>query len=374
MTGAVYLDFNATAPLRDEAASAMADALWTVGNASSIHGFGRAARARVEDARVRVAALVGAAPDGVVFTSGGTEANNQALRATGRVRTIVSAVEHESVLAACPDAARCPVGPDGALDLAALASLLAADSAPTLVSVMFANNETGVVQPVAEAAALARAHGALTHCDAVQGAGKLPVDIAALGVDLMSLSAHKFGGPQGVGALVARDPAHLARFIHGGGQERGFRAGTENVAGIAGFGAAAVAAAEGLEAYAGLARLRDELIARVRAAAPGIVVFGEAAPRLPNTVSFAAPGLSSETQVMGLDLAGIAVSAGSACSAGRIATPYVLAAMGADEDIARCAIRVSLGWTTTGADIDAFVAAWTALWRRAAARAARAAG
>jgi cysteine desulfurase len=365
MAGQVYLDFNATAPARPEVIQAVSAAMRAGGNASSVHVTGRAARALIEEARAAVASLVGAGPGGVVFTGSGTEANNQALRCAGRDRALVSAIEHESVLRARSDAETIPVGGDGVVDLAALDALLAGDTRPALVSVMLANNETGVVQPLAEVARVAHARGALVHGDAVQAAGKIPVDMAALGVDLLSLSAHKLGGPQGVGALIARDPSSVGRLIHGGGQERGLRAGTENVAGIAGLGAAARAAAQGLAAFGALASLRDRLESGLRAFDPGVVVFGSDAARLPNTSNFATPGLSSETQVIGLDLAGIAVSAGSACSAGKIEAPYVLLAMGAPEALARCALRVSLGWSTTAADVEALLTAWQSLSRRA---------
>jgi cysteine desulfurase len=374
MSGKVYLDFNATAPMRAPALAAMTAALAEVGNASSVHGFGRAARARVEAARRQVAALAGAPPGGVVFTGSGTEANNQALRAAERRRVLVSAIEHESVLLARPDAGRLPVTPEGLIDLAALDAALAADETPAVVALMLANNETGVIQPVAEAARIAHARGALLHCDAVQGAGKIAIDMAALGADSLALSAHKIGGPQGVGALVFADGFAPDRLIHGGGQESGLRAGTENVAGITGFGAAAEAALAGLDDFARLAESRDAMLAALRDAAPDIVLFGDGLPRLPNTAKFAAPGLAAETQVMGMDLAGIAISAGSACSAGKVSVPYVLSAMGVAEELARCAVRVTLGWTTTPADIDAFVAAWTALWRRSRGAVARAAG
>lgn len=364
MAGQVYLDFNATAPARPEVVQAVTAAMRAGGNASSVHATGRAARVLVEDARAAVASLVGASPGGVTFTGSGTEANNQALRCTGRARVLVSAIEHESVLRARPDAEPIPVGDGGVIKLAALEELLASNLRPALVSVMLANNETGVIQPVGEVVRLAHARGALVHADAVQAAGKIPVDMTALGVDLLSLSAHKLGGPQGVGALIARDPTSVGRLIHGGGQERGLRAGTENVPGIAGFGAAARAAASGLAAFAALAPLRDRLEAGLRAFAPEVVVFGSNAPRLPNTSNFATPGLSSETQVIGLDLAGVAVSAGSACSAGKIEAPYVLLAMCVPAPLARCAIRVSLGWTTTAADIEALLAAWQSLCRR----------
>jgi cysteine desulfurase len=373
MTPPSYLDFNATAPTRPEVVEAVAAALRAGGNASSVHAAGRAARARVEEARRQVAALVGAAADNVVFTGSGTEANNQALRCSGRPAAVVSAIEHESVLRARGDAVVAPVGRDGIVDLAALEEILAGIDRPAIVSVMSANNETGIIQPVAEAARLARARGALLHTDAIQAAGKVPVDLAETGADFLSLSAHKIGGPQGVGALVCRDRALVERLVHGGGQEGGLRAGTENVAGIVGFGVAAESAAAGLDAFAALAPLRDVLEERLNSVAPDLVVFGAGLPRLPNTSKLAAPGLSSEVQVMGLDLSGIAVSAGSACSAGRVEAPYVLTAMGVEDALAVCAVRISLGWTTTAQDVDRLVEAWTALYRRARGRAAPAA-
>jgi len=366
----VYLDFNATAPTRPEVIDAVADAMRQGGNASSVHAPGRAARARVEEARRRVAALVGAEARGVVFTGSGTEANNQALRRTGRARVLVGAIEHESVIQARDDAELIAVRGDGTVDLVALERMLAADDRSALVSVMAANNETGILQPVAEIARLAHARGALVHCDAVQAAGKIPVDMSALGADFLSLSAHKIGGPQGVGALVCRDSGQLERLVHGGGQEAGLRAGTENVPGIAGFGVAAESAARGLEAFVALAALRDGLEARMRAEANEVVVIGADVARLPNTAKVATPGLAADVQVMGLDLAGVAISAGSACSAGRVEMPYVLQAMGVPEDIALSAVRVSLGWTTTVEDIEAFLGGWSALRRRAAGTAA----
>ncbi len=366
MTTAVYLDYNASAPVRPEAKAALGDALALTGNASSVHRFGRLARRRLEDAREAVAALVGARAERVVFTSGGTESNNLALCGAGRARALVSAGEHDSVLNAAPEAARVPLSRDGRVDLAALAERLDEDPQPTLVSVMLANNETGVIQPIAEVVETARARGALVHCDAVQAAGKIPVDMAALGVDLMSLSAHKLGGPQGVGALVVAEGIELAAQLRGGGQERRARPGTENLPGIAGFGAAAAAAGAGLESMAALAGLRDGLERRLRALAPELEVYGAAAPRLPNTSCFAAPGLTAETQVMALDLAGVAVSAGAACSTGKVAASHVLGAMGASEAEAGSAIRVSLGWDSGAAGIERFLEAWSALYSRSA--------
>jgi cysteine desulfurase len=370
MTRTTYLDHNATTPLRPEAAAVMAEALASTGNASSVHRFGRQARRTIETAREAVARLAGARPEAVIFTSGGTEANNLALAGCGRTRLLVSAGEHDSVLNAAPDAARIPLTEAGLVAPAALDNLLGESDVPALVSIMLANNETGAIQPLAELAEVARAHGALVHCDAVQAAGKLTLDLTALGIDLMSLSAHKLGGPQGVGALVlARDLAanvELAPFQRGGGQERGRRAGTENVPGIAGFGAAAQAALADLDRAAALAPLRDDLERRLHRLAPGIRFFATAAPRLPNTSCFAAPGLTAETQVIALDLAGVAVSAGSACSSGKVAPSHVLAAMGASAADAAAAIRVSLGWTSEAADIERFLEAWGALYSRGA--------
>ena len=366
-----YLDYNAGAPLKPAVAAAMAEMRASPGNPSSVHRFGRLARRAVEDARAQVAALVGAAPADVVFTGGGTEANNLALKGCGRRRLIVSAIEHDSVLRAAPEATRVPVDGDGVVDLAALASALASDDTPAVVSVMLANNETGVIEPAAEVAALAHAHGALFHCDAVQGAGKIPVDVAALDADLASLSAHKLGGPQGVGALVVRERVALEPLVCGGRQESGRRAGTENVAGIVGFGVACALAADDLAAAGRLAELRDEVERRLVAIAPGARVFGAAAGRLPNTTCLTMPGVASETQVMALDLAGVAVSAGAACSSGKVSTSHVLSAMGAGEDEAGSAIRVSLGWSSTGDDVERLVEAWGALYARTRASAAR---
>ncbi len=364
MVRSVYLDYNATTPVRPEAAAAVADALELSGNASSVHGFGRLARRRIETARDQVAALAGARPGQVVFTSGGTEANNLALAGTRRSRILVSAGEHASVLEAVPQAERIPLDAEGRVDLDALSVMLAADRRPALVSVMLANNETGVIQPLAEVSALAREHGALLHSDAVQAAGKIPLHMPALGADLLSLSAHKLGGPQGVGALVVADQVALSPLMRGGGQERARRAGTENLAGIAGFGAAAEAARAALADAAGLAQLRDRLERDLRALAPDIRVFGAGAERLGNTCCFATPGLLAETQVMALDLAGIAVSAGAACSSGRVRPSHVLLAMGASADEAGGAIRVSLGWRSENDDVDRFLEAWSALYAR----------
>lgn len=365
MTRPVYLDYNATAPLKPAVIEAMTAALAECGNASSVHRFGRLARRAVETAREDVAALVNAMPRQVVFTSGGTEANNLALKAIGAGRRlIVSAVEHDSVLKAAPEAEILPVDRRGEVDVAALQAVLEQDQRPALVAVMLANNETGAVQPVARAAHLAHAHGALVHCDAVQAAGKLDIDMQRLGADTLALSAHKLGGPQGIGALVISDALDVRPLLVGGGQERGWRAGTENAAAIRGFGVAARLAREDLPAMQGLAMLRDDMEALMRRAAPEAVVFASGPGRLPNTSCIALPGVSAETQVMALDLAGVAVSAGSACSSGKVRPSHVLRAMGATPEMANSAIRISLGWRTAPADIDHLVDAWTALRAR----------
>jgi cysteine desulfurase len=367
MTATVYMDYNATVPVRPAAAEAAAAALAIGGNPSSVHGPGRAARRAVEDAREQVAAAIGASPSAIVFTSGATEANGLALAGSGRSRTLASAIEHDSLRHAGPQVELVPVRGDGIVDLAALDWMLAGDRRPALVSLMLANNETGVVQPVAKAAEIAHAHGALLHCDAVQAVGRLAVDVGALGVDLLSLSAHKLGGPAGVGALFVGEGVELAPQLRGGGQERGRRAGTENVAGIVGFGIAADIAVGELGSMARIARLRDDLEARMRAVRPEALIFGARAPRLANTVCVALPGVPAETQVMTLDLAGIAVSAGAACSSGKLRPSSVLSAMGIDAQLAASAIRVSLGWRSEAMDIDRFMAAWSGLGARSLA-------
>ena len=374
MKNPVYMDHNATTAVRPEARDAVALALALTGNPSSVHGSGRTARRLVEDARDAVAALVGAEPAWVVFTSGGTEANNLALRVLPkRAPILCSAVEHASVLSVMDGIVEIPVDGDGVVDLGALEALLAGEDTPALVSVMLANNETGVLQPVADVAALAHEHGALIHCDAVQAAGKMAIDFRTLGCDLMSLSAHKIGGPSGVGALVVTSGVEgdlaLIPMLRGGGQERGRRAGTENVPGIAGFGAAARAAREGLADFARLGRWRERIENRLRQHA-GSRVYGFGAPRLANTSCLTMPGVEAETQVIQLDLAGVAVSAGAACSSGKVEPSRVLAAMGVDANEAATAIRVSLGWNTTEDDADKFVEAWIQVYGQAQAHAA----
>ncbi len=355
-----YLDHNATSPLRPVAFDAMAEALKAGGNPSSVHRTGRAARARIDAARRQVAALVGALPSEIVFTSGGTEANNLAITGTGCMRVLASAIEHDSVLKAAPDAELIAVDGNGVIDLGALERMLAASKAPTLISVMFANNETGVLQSIADVVRLARVAGALVHCDAVQGAGKAAVDLHGLGVDYLSVSAHKFGGPTGVGALVVRGNAPFVTDRRGGGQEINRRAGTENVAGIAGFGAAAEAARDGLD----VGVLRDRTEMALLEIAPQARVFGAGARRIANTTCISMPGVRAETQVMALDLAGVCVSAGAACSSGKVIRSPVLTAMGIDPAVADTAVRISFGWNTEAEDIERLIAAWQDLYTR----------
>ncbi len=360
MSAPAYLDHNATSPLRPAAFDAMVEALRSGGNPSSVHGAGRKARAIVDRARREVASLMGALPAETIFTSGGTEANNLALSGAGRRRVLVSAIEHDSVSRAAPQADTLPVDSDGVLDLAALERALAASAEPALVSVMLANNETGVLQPIADVVRLARAAGALVHCDAVQGVGKVPIDLHGLGVDYLSLSAHKLGGPTGVGALVIRGGAPLRPDRRGGGQESNRRAGTENVPGIAGFGAAAAEAALGLDVTA----FRDRLEFSLVQIAADAKVFGVKAPRIGNTTCISMPGVPAETQVMAFDLAGVCISAGAACSSGKVQRSPVLDAMGVPAAEAACAIRISLGWNSKASDIERLIAAWQNLYIR----------
>jgi len=365
-----YCDYNATAPLRAEAARAVVEALARVGNASSIHREGRAARAALETARSEIAALVEADPSGVIFTSGGSEANALALspgfRRMGeplRDLLLVGAGEHPCVLDGhrfpAEAVERIPLDAEGRADLAWLAARLAEgerDGRRALVSLQLANNETGVIQPVAEAARIAHAHDALIHSDAVQAPGRIAVSIRDLGVDALTLSAHKIGGAPGAGALVLASEGYaLDRLIRGGGQERGWRAGTENVPAIVAFGAAARAVREGLaEEAALLARLGGAFEDAIRRTAPGAVVFGAGAPRLPNTILFAVPGLKAETALIAFDLGGVALSSGSACSSGKVGRSHVLDAMGVDPGLAEGALRLSCGYGTREDDVIRF--------------------
>ncbi len=368
----VYLDHNATSPLRPEARAAMLDALDHAANPSSVHREGRAAHALIETARDQVALLTGAQSRDVIFTSGGTEASILALTPALEVggdrrpftQCLMSAVEHVCVLEGARfernAVERIPVLPNGLVDQAWLSERLAAISAAggrALVAVQAANNETGILQPIAAIAAIVHAHGGILHCDAVQVAGKMPIDQVTAGADMLALSAHKIGGPQGVGALVLRSGGIVIgdRMLRGGGQERGARSGTENVAGIAGFGAAASAVLKDLEDEARrLGALRDAFENAIRDLAPDAVIFGADVARLPNTVAFSVPGLTAETALMNFDLAGIALSSGSACSSGKVKRSHVLEAMGIAADMAKGVLRLSAGWTSSEADVIRF--------------------
>jgi cysteine desulfurase len=376
-----YLDHNATSPLRPESLSAMTHALAVGGNPSSIHARGRAARAIVEEAREKVAVLAKARAAGVIFTSGATESNNLALfgavegslegDASRITRLFVSAIEHSSVLATANKLAErfpwlrvasLPVTANGAVDLEALRVALREGKGRTLVAVMTANNETGVVQPVAEVSRLAREAGALLLVDAVPAAGKIALDFALC--DYMTVSAHKLGGPQGVGALLVADGVPLAPQLVGGGQQKGLRAGSENLSGIAGFAAAAHALEDGEGERARIAHLRDHFEMALKQAAPETVIFGVASPRLCSTSCFAIPGLTAETALIGLDLDGVMMSSGSTCSSGKVAVSHVLTAMGVDEKLAACALRASFGWNSTMEDVNAAVASLMKLRER----------
>jgi len=373
----VYLDYNATAPVRPEVIARMQELLALPANPSSMHRFGREAKKHLENARKTIADAISAWPNEIIFTASGTEANVTALRGISR-RVLVSAVEHSSVLSSLRGAERrgnpfafaksdkdwiaspaarnddiIPVTSSGLIDLSALDAMLV-DSAPALVSVMLANNETGVIQPIRDVSALCKKHHALLHCDAVQGLGKIAVDFGALGYDMMTLSAHKCGGPVGAAALIVCRDLAIAPLLTGGGQELGRRAGTENVAAITGF-----AKAVELFDFEHMRRLRgwlDGMEAEMETC--GATVFGKSALRLPNTSCVAMPGVSNEVQLMDFDLKGFAVSAGSACSSGRIETSHVLVAMGIPQPLASCAIRISGGWQTTENDIQLFTEAW----------------
>ncbi|MGY3036274.1 cysteine desulfurase [Bradyrhizobium sp. USDA 4354] len=368
----VYLDWNATTPLRPEARAAILSAYDLVGNPSSVHAEGREARRLVEEARATLAAAVGVQPRNVVFTSAGTEANALALspglRGTSggpAERLLVSAVEHASVLAGGrfpPDRiGLIQVTRSGVVDLDHLKVQLR-DGPPALVSIMAANNETGVLQPVTEAASIVHEAGGLLHVDAIQALGKIPFDINSVGADLATVSAHKIGGPKGIGALVmAEGISGLEPALRGGGQELNRRAGTENVAGIAGFGAAVKAALQALpEDVKRMVSLRDRLENGLHGVA-GATVFADGVARLPNTILFTAPGLKAETAVIGFDLEGIAVSSGSACSSGKVQPSHVLSAMGYDPAVAQGAVRLSLGWSTEPEDINRALEAWRKL-------------
>ena len=355
----IYLDHNATTPVRPEARDAVIAALSEAGNASSIHMAGRAARRRIEDAREVVGRFIGARAQDVVFTSGGTEANNQALLGCGRARRIVSAVEHDSVLAAAgPDAEIIPVDDNGVVDLDRLASMLAGRGEDAVVSVMFANNETGVIQPVDDVVKLAHDAGALVHVDAVQAVGKIAVSFAETGADMMTISGHKLGAPAGIGALILRPGLLMKPLICGGGQERRQRAGTENISSINGLSAAVDVLGKNNGWVQAALVARDHLEARLLQSGYDVQIFGGKAERLATTCCFGVDGIEAERLLMALDLEGLAVSSGSACSSGKVAPSHVLSAMGVAEGLAKSAVRVSFGWTSQPDDGERFFEGW----------------
>lgn len=350
----VYLDYNGTAPIRPEAIEKMKEILATPANPSSAHNFGRAAKKHLEDARGVIADAVSAFTDEIIFTSSGTEANVTALNGFPGRRILVSAVEHSSVLKSRDDVTRIPVNRDGVVDLEALEKLLAADKQPALVSVMLAGNETGIIQPIADVAAICKKHNALFHCDAVQGLGKIPVDFGKFGCDMMTIAGHKSGGPVGAAALIVRRNLPFQPLLRGGGQEMNRRAGTSNVAAAVGF-------AKAIELFDldHMQRLRGWMdVMEKEMEMSGATVFGKKAPRLPNTTRVAMPNAANELQLIDFDLKGFSISAGAACSAGRVEASHVLLAMGVPEELALCAIRISSGWGTTEKEIRDFTAAW----------------
>lgn len=359
---ALYLDYNASAPLKPEVKTAIAATLESVGNPASVHGFGRQARGRLETAREQVAAMVRCQPAQVIFTSGGTEANNLALH-DWPGSLLVSAIEHDSVLN-IPGAKKIPVTADGLIDLNRLAESLAQAKPPLLLSVMLVNNETGVIQPWPEIMVLAKRHGALLHCDAVQAAGKLPLDLALLGTDMLTLSAHKLGGPPGVGALIVADKTPLRPLLHGGGQEKRRRPGTENLLGIVGFGVAATTAPDDLAHQPRLAEWRDAMELRITQAVPAAMVAGHGVSRVANTCCVIMPGAKNSTQLMAFDLAGIAVSSGAACSSGKVGPSHVLQAMGYDRQEAEAAVRISSGWETPPEALEQMAETWLAVYEK----------
>jgi cysteine desulfurase len=363
-----YLDHNATSPLRPAAKAAMLAALDLAGNASSIHAEGRKARALIEAAREQIGFALGVRPQMIIFTASGTEANNLAVKGAPIERLLVSAIEHPSVIEAAKargfDLERLPVDASGRLRLDALEAALKRSTLPSLLSVMLVNNETGVVQPLREIVDLARPYNVLVHTDAVQGLGKMPVNFALLGVDLMTISAHKIGGPFGAAALILRDGLELCAHTHGGGQELRRRAGTENVPAIAGF-AAAVA-----EGVTDSRPLRHRLEIELERLSSSIQIFGRHVERVGNTSCFALGKVSADTALISLDLEGVSVSSGSACSSGKAGRSHVLEAMGVEPELAKSALRVSLGWNSTPADVDSFIAAWRRLIDRTNKKAA----
>lgn len=365
----VYMDNNATSATSESALAAMRELQGLPLNASSIHSFGRKARGLVEEARENIAKLANSGSARIIFTGSGTESNNMALRSLYNHKVITSSIEHASILKIGTHIHEIPASPAGIIDVSALERIMGQHSGEKiLVSVMLANNETGVVQPINKIAEITHKHGGLVHTDAAQCFGKIKVDMASLGVDMLTISAHKFGGPQGIAALIASKHVPLHPFILGGGQEQGYRAGTENISAIHGFGVAASEAINNVIAMQNIAILRDKIESQIMEIAPDAIIFGNKAERLPNTSMIAMPNATSETQIMHFDIEGIAISSGAACSSGKVETSHVLLSMGVSPILAKNAIRVSLGVNNTAMDVDKFITAWKSLYERTGSR------
>lgn len=361
----IYLDYNATCPIRPEVITAVTEAMTIIGNPSSIHQEGRQCKKLIEQARAHIASLVSCTPKQVIFTSGATETNNMLLKGYAPHRRIlIGATEHPSIVDGGVEAEQIPVLENGILDLDALKAMLESDLRPTFVSIMMVNNETGVIQPIKEIGALLKNYDCIFYSDTAQATGRIPVHFPSMNVDFISLSSHKIGGPQGTGAIVMAKGTNPPTLLHGGGQERRQRAGTENVAGIHGFGLAAQLALDGLDDYQKLTTYQKQIEVALKASHPDLIINGETTPRVANTTSMCLKGFDASTLLMNLDLEGIAVSTGSACSSGSIKASYVLKAMGASDSQAKSGLRISTGWATTQDDIDAFISAWTNIMKR----------
>jgi cysteine desulfurase len=362
----IYLDYSASTPMRPSVLKKMSEVLAETGNASSVHAYGRHQRQHVEEARAAIAKNLHVKPAQVVFTSGATEANNMAMKGLPVAALAVSSIEHPSILQSAMGARQIKVTAHGVVDIADLENFLKSSTVSAATSVMLVNNETGVIQPLEEISKLAKQHGALLHCDAVQAWGKIPFTFESVGADVISLSAHKIGGPQGVGALIVREGLQLNAFMQGGGQEMRRRAGTENVAAIAGFGEAVTEIDDDLVQVQEWESWRDQFEETLLVRVPQATIFGHEAKRVPTISCIAMPGVGSETQLMAFDLEKVAVSSGSACSSGKVQASHVLKAMGVDDKTASSAIRVSFGWNSTSRELEKFGTLWLELYRQKA--------
>lgn len=357
MKDPIFLDYNATTPLRHDVRACMLELMGLPLNASSVHGYGRKGRTSIEEAREHIAKLVDTSPTQIIFNSGATEANNTVIHHFNGQKIAASTIEHPSILETRDDLIHIPVEPNGLINLNMLEEILKAER-PALTCVMLVNNETGVIQPIEKISALTKKYGSLLHCDAVQALERIPININEMGIDFLSISSHKIGGPQGIGALALGICGITPTLLHGGGQEKSARAGTENVAGIAGFGKAAELTSNPIDNF------QDYLEKKLLEISPEIIIHGKDSPRITNTTLFSLPGARSENMLMALDLDGIAISNGSACSSGSVKASHVLRAMGVEENIATGTLRISTGWNTTQENIDAFLTAWQKLYAR----------